>query len=101
MARNSKFNYQPVLALALALFWDMEGVILVRFTPYNPNLTPRNFHTFGPMKEVRWRGAKLVKIANKNLFDGIKKFAKRWKRSVEVEGITLKSNISFVFVHLK
>jgi hypothetical protein len=62
---------------------------------------------FGPMKEaLRGRtliGAKLVKDATKKLFcDEIKKkLVKLWNRSVEVEGITLKSDISFVSLYLK
>jgi hypothetical protein len=36
----------------LTLFWDMEGVIMVRFIPKGPDLEPRDFHMFGPMKEA-------------------------------------------------
>jgi hypothetical protein len=43
-----------------------------------------------------------LKRQPKNFFsDGIKKLAKRWNRWVKVEGITLKSDISLVSVHLK
>jgi hypothetical protein len=49
------------------------------------------------------RGAKLVKDAKKKTFflDGIKKLTKSWNRCFEIEGITLKSNIRFVFVYLQ
>jgi hypothetical protein len=34
----------------LTLFWDMEGAILVHFTPKGPDLAPSDFHMFGPMR---------------------------------------------------
>jgi hypothetical protein len=71
------------------------------------------FHTFGLMKEaLRGRRSSSdeeiigamqnwLKMQPKKLFsDGIKKeLLKRWNGCVEVEGITLKNNISFVSVH--
>jgi hypothetical protein len=51
--RNSKANHQPVI-LCLQFFSYMKGVILVNFTPKGPDLVPRDFHMFGPMKEALW-----------------------------------------------
>jgi hypothetical protein len=31
---------------------DMEGDILVHFSPKSPDLTPSDFHMLGPMKEL-------------------------------------------------
>jgi len=70
----------------LTLFWDMEGAILVHFTPKGPDLAPSDFHMFGPMKEAL-RGRRFssdeevigmvhdwLKTQPKNfLFGGIKK----------------------------
>jgi hypothetical protein len=47
-----KFKSQPSAGkIMLTCFGDMEGEILVHFNPRSPDLTPRNFHMFGPMKE--------------------------------------------------
>jgi hypothetical protein len=48
-----KFKSQPSIGkIMLTLFWDMEGVILVHFTPKGPDFSPGDFHMFGPMKEA-------------------------------------------------
>jgi hypothetical protein len=48
-----KFVSQPSLGkVMLALFRDMEGVILVYFTPRSPHLASSDFHMFGSMKEA-------------------------------------------------
>jgi hypothetical protein len=50
---TKKFKSQTSASkIMLILFWDMEGVILVHFTPKGPDLAPRNFHMFGPVKET-------------------------------------------------
>jgi hypothetical protein len=49
-----KFKCQPSAGM-LTVFCDMEGAILVHFTPKGPDLAPSNFHMFGPMK-VALRG---------------------------------------------
>jgi hypothetical protein len=41
----------PAGKIMLTIFWNMEGVILVHFTPKSADLAPRDFHIFGPMKE--------------------------------------------------
>jgi hypothetical protein len=48
-----KFKSQPSAdKITLSLFWDMEGAILVHFTPKGPDLAPSDFYMFGPMKEA-------------------------------------------------
>jgi hypothetical protein len=48
-----KFKSKPSAGrIMLTLFWDMEGVILVHFTPKGPDLAHAYFHVFGPMKEA-------------------------------------------------
>jgi hypothetical protein len=47
-----KFKSQPsAIKIMLTLFLNMEGAILVHFTPKGPDLTSINFHMFGQMKE--------------------------------------------------
>jgi len=36
----------------LTLFWDMEGAILIHFTPKGETVNRSDFHKFGPMKEA-------------------------------------------------
>jgi hypothetical protein len=36
----------------LTYFWDVEGAILVPFTPKGPYLAPSGFHMFSPTKEA-------------------------------------------------
>jgi hypothetical protein len=88
-----------VCKIMLTLFWDMEGAILVHFTPKDPDLDPSDLHMFGTMKEAL-RGRRFssdeevigavqnwLETIPKNFFyDGIKKLVKRWNRCVEVEG---------------
>jgi hypothetical protein len=95
-----KFKSQPSAGkIMLTLFWDMEGAILVHFTPKGPDLVPSGFHMFGPMKEAlrgrRFSSDKEVISAVQNLLktqtkffsDGIKKkLMKRWNWCVKVEG---------------
>jgi histone-lysine N-methyltransferase SETMAR len=75
------------------------GFELTEHPPYSPDVAPRDFHTFGPMKETL-RGGRFssdedvigaaqnwLKMQPKNfLSDGIKQFVKRWNRCIEVEG---------------
>jgi hypothetical protein len=50
---TKKFKSQPSAGkIMLTLFGDMEGVILVHFTPKDPDLAPSEFHIFGPLKEA-------------------------------------------------
>jgi histone-lysine N-methyltransferase SETMAR len=67
---------------------------------YSPDLSPSDFHMFGPMKEAlrgrRFSSAEEVigavqnwsKTQPKNFFfsDGIKKLLKRWNRCVKSRG---------------
>jgi hypothetical protein len=47
-----KFKSQPSAGkIMLTLFWNMEGSILIHFTPKSLDLSPSDFHIFGPMKE--------------------------------------------------
>jgi hypothetical protein len=46
-----KFKSQPsAIKVMLTLFWNVEGAILVHFTPKGPYLAPSDFHMFSPMK---------------------------------------------------
>jgi hypothetical protein len=48
-----KFKSQPSAGKIMrTVFWDMEGAILIFFTPKSPDLSPSDFHMFGPMKEA-------------------------------------------------
>jgi hypothetical protein len=48
-----KFKSQPSAGkIMLTLFWDMEGEILVHFTPKGPDLAPRIYYIFGPIKKA-------------------------------------------------
>jgi hypothetical protein len=48
-----KFRSQPSAhKIMLTFSWDMEGVILIRFTPKGPDLATSDFHMFDPMKEA-------------------------------------------------
>jgi hypothetical protein len=95
-----KFRNQPSAGKIMRpLFWDMEGVILIRFTPKDANLAPSDFHMFGPMKEAL-RGRKFssdevigalqncLKMQPETFFsDEIKKkLVRRWNRCIEAEG---------------
>jgi histone-lysine N-methyltransferase SETMAR len=69
------------------------GFELMEHPPYSPDLTPRDFRMFDPMKEaLRGRGISSdevigpvqnwLKTQQKKLFfsDGIKKLVKRWNQ---------------------
>jgi hypothetical protein len=44
---DKKFKSQPSAGkIMLTLFWDMEGAILVHFTPKGPELSSSDFHLF-------------------------------------------------------
>jgi hypothetical protein len=48
-----KLKSQPSAGkIMLTLFWNMESVILVHFTPKGPDLATSDFHTFGSMEEA-------------------------------------------------
>jgi hypothetical protein len=49
MAKKFK-SHLSVCKIILTLFWNMEGAILVYFTPKGPDLAPSDFHMFGPMR---------------------------------------------------
>jgi hypothetical protein len=94
-----KFESQPSASkIMLTLLWDMEGAILIHFTPKGPNLAPSDFHMFGPMKDAV-RGRKrfssdeevIGAVQNwlrryKKKFLTIKNHVKRWNQCVKVEG---------------
>jgi hypothetical protein len=94
-----KFKSQPSAGkIMLTLFWNMESVILVHFTPKGPDLATCDFHTFGPTKEAT-RGRRFssdeevigevqiwLKTQPKKNFMGLKKHVKHWNRCTEVEG---------------
>jgi hypothetical protein len=48
-----KFKSQPSASkIMLTLFWDMQGAILVHFTPKGENFNTADFHMFDLMKEA-------------------------------------------------
>jgi hypothetical protein len=51
----------------------MKGAVSVHFTPKCPDLSPSDFHTFGPMKETL-RGRKFS--SDKEVIGAVKKLVK-------------------------
>jgi hypothetical protein len=49
---KSQQSYDKVM---LTLFWNIEGAVLIHFTPKGPDLAASDFHMFGSMRKTLGR----------------------------------------------